>query len=800
MDRLFDLFRYNKDVDYERELNSSSRTIGRCDRVVHEIIRDYYSKLVNKRFDIASSYIIEFGEDLSCQVKSAAEGGWSFVKADKSLTDVQKREFLSWAKDYFKIVKNTISREIDALLKRIAYYPGDRSKNCLYYNFWGDKFLFFCQESYNALGATDEQRASFDVEYNVQLFTAKYEELRNSQDSACMYVQMLPKKDYSEVIQNSKPFFQEIFNDYIKRLSKEEKDIDKIENYGLGWLFFTKRFCDESDSKAFIKKDFTDNVVSPILSEMQTNFLRDTERKRTSKITVVAKEIDGKEGDIFEKLESNRDNAIRRKVEEASALKTDATGTDLKRGRIFFNLWGKEYYRYAAPLFKLNPIPDDKKLLIDRVSNAKYFSKKLATKLMKYDGSIGIEKDKNVAECSEDVLLLLTDYMKYVDTKSGLYADDYVSEGIIWNKAAEVAIKDAIDVVLSQSQSGDETQYRDMINISTSLISKLQGCFTQLAVSHNKFFGWDFEYQVPYNMVGDSFEGRVKDISGKYILSPVESRLVSYVHNSETFLGFFLEILAEIRQKGITGDNYSDLIEEYCELLRDIGQNYIDRLSVITLADPRGYLAQTQLWVWLTRSLILSNIEHELSLLKHWKAAGNVYNLKSEEEATKATSVLVEFKSCLANVINEIEKGMDKFVYERLCKLIKQVRTAKMKQEDCSQNKQEEDTVVSKKGISYAETLSDTQVTVLQRRLLQELLSNPGYKGLVYIKAAQLLNYIAEPSYPDLMASFPKITTKERNFSAFLGSTGKFVENISHKNEALLDFATEQLKSLIEKS
>lgn len=799
MDRLWKLFRYDPEIDYEDEFEKSSFTEELCNKVVPAIIRDNYERLTSKRFDFVVSYTDEFKEDLFDQAKSAADAFKRSVESNTSLSDTQRRHAINWVDIYLDLVKRTIEKSIAKLYMEISSFPGDGLHDCLYYNIWGDKYDGFRKDSISTIGANDEQRGSFDREYNEKLFDAKYNEIKSDTVQPFMMLSESSSSDFESCIRIVRPFLQNLFQDYIKRFSLTNPSLQKIENAGLGWLHYTFQRCDHLEWWEFGEKVYSTQVTKTIIDEMKKNFLADIERRIASEVPAQQPKKKEDAIDVFRKLEDRRDTQIRRKVEEQSVLKNSHSTNGLKRGRVYFNLWGKDYYEYATPLFKMNPLPDSYKPLIDRVSNANYFSQKLAGRMSLFDGTKDIRVDPIVGECSEHLIQMLNEYMDYVATEEAIYAEKFVSEGISWCEASDYAIKQATQSVIDGKKPISEVYNRDIRAIDTFLRGKIYGSLTQLIIDHSKFYGWDVEFIMPYNMVGDSFTDKAESASKKLIQNQTEFRFVDYTDNTAVFMAFFGEILSGVRKMARKGDDYTSEISEYCEWLRKVASDYIKRLLESNPSDPRSYVAQSRLWMWQTRSLFMLGIDADLVYTENKCASMNGGTEESVDNTPAAIAAINAFKANILVALDDIERSLTSFVHDTLMGRVAEIRASKASVQPAAEVKPERSDEDEEVGICFSAHLPEGTVQSLKERIGKELRKNPGYKGLVYIRAAINENIIVEPSYPDVMATYPEIETKEKNYSAFLGATGKFVVDITQKNQKLLDFAQEQLQIIVTK-
>ena len=68
------------------------------------------------------------------------------------------------------------------------------------------------------------------------------------------------------------------------------------------------------------------------------------------------------------------------------------------------------------------------------------------------------------------------------------------------------------------------------------------------------------------------------------------------------------------------------------------------------------------------------------------------------------------------------------------------------------------------------------------------------YEGYAYLKAAIILGYVRNPTFPEVERTFPRLKGKEQNYSGFMGKRGKFSDElISRDHKALIELIKSEI-------
>lgn len=152
-------------------------------------------------------------------------------------------------------------------LKEIGHYPLDAYTDTLYYNIDGGITAEKQTELSNRLGLSNYDRGFINVEYNERLFSERALELLHKETNTNLQSSSLAT------------MIQELFADYINRVSVQNNSLDFIMDSGLCWIHFTRSNIDlvlrMNDYSEAIRESYTE-----LLLEMRQNFILDVHYKK----------------------------------------------------------------------------------------------------------------------------------------------------------------------------------------------------------------------------------------------------------------------------------------------------------------------------------------------------------------------------------------------------------------------------------------------------------------------------------------------------------------------------------------
>lgn len=221
--------------------------------IIQDVFNEHMRVVELTSFCEVEEELYSFNDIMRKYIDLAYESGREKTWADSQVSREHAENWESFAnsrREEYLTYYETIQQKY---LKEIGHYPLDAYTDTLYYNIDGGITAEKQTELSNRLGLSNYDRGFINVEYNERLFSERALELLHKETNTNLQSSSLAT------------MIQELFADYISRVSVQNNSLDFIMDSGLCWIHFTRSNIDlvlrMNDYSEAIRESYTELLL-----------------------------------------------------------------------------------------------------------------------------------------------------------------------------------------------------------------------------------------------------------------------------------------------------------------------------------------------------------------------------------------------------------------------------------------------------------------------------------------------------------------------------------------------------------
>lgn len=468
---------------------------------------------------------------------------------------------------------------------------------------------------------------------------------------------------------------------------------------------------------------------------------------------------------------------------------------------LFYNFWGTRMLEFQD---RARALPEDngyKHSVLSQDSN----SQMLASKIVPLFRSLKKRNSPNAdLEFTRTVELLGQLMLDFTKRAYVCYHDDYegfFAQSKAWMAETRKCIADAYSGALSASESFPRKEWEDTSRHKNQLQQWCAGAFTVEMLTPALCPYASIKDTVPYNFWGNTYETLKAEALQKFVCDNEEEDMIDFASNAQHFCNTFAD--QYWTAKGLVDENNPNRegVETLCKLAIDLANDYIHRLQKEQPSDASLLRFAKDFWLWLTRLFVDLPLDEDMDkMFLHLRT-------HSRQEIVEDNKFLaqVRFRSQLCEsmerTFTKISKGFDRFIASATkadsvpVSSTPELAASKAAPVPKSTPATEPDPTPY---LRFNKDLKKDQKESLLAFLHQKMETEKDYHGFAAIYAAIELGHLKKPSFPNVSKEFGIATSKEQNYSGFMGKRGKFASsNRSDEHKELIDDLKDEITTLL---